>query len=145
MLKSTRTILAVTLLIVFCGYTSSGPLVAEIDKTELETGEIFTYSVTVNGEFSENAQITPPDFEPFEIVTQNQARNYSFREGKMSFSVTLVYRLIATKPGTFTIGETVLKDNDKEIKSATFTVTVEGRPLEEKKKVLPYISDATDL
>ena len=145
MLKFLKTTVGIILLITLCGYTSSGPLVVDVDKTKLETGEVFTYSIAVNGEFSEDARITPPDFSPFKIVTQNQSRNYSFHEGKMSFSVTFVYRLIAPEPGTFTIAETVLKDNGKEIKSATFTITVEGRPLKEKEKVLPYINGATDL
>ena len=145
MLKLVKSALSIILMVALCGYTSSGPLVVEVDKTKLETGEVFTYSIAVNGEFSENAEITPPDFTPFEIITQNQSRNYSFRDGKMSFSVTWVYRLIAPESGTFTISETVLKDNDQELKSASFTITVEGRPLKEKKKVLPYISDATDL
>ena len=145
MLKFLKNTLSIILLIVLCGYTSSGPLIAKVDKTELETGEVFTYSLTIDGEFSEDAQIKLPDFAPFEIITKNQSRNYSFKEGKMSFTVTLAYRLVATEPGTFAIAETVLKDNGQEIKSATFTITVEGRPLKEKEKVLPYINGATDL
>ncbi|HIE35777.1 MAG TPA: hypothetical protein EYP89_00875 [Candidatus Omnitrophica bacterium] len=117
---------------------------AKVDKDKVETGEIFTYTVKIKGEF-EDPKIVLPKFKNFKIISQNQTKSYSFKEGRIEVEFDLVYELIASKPGVFKIEEVIVKDKGKRYKSNSIIIQVEGRPLEEKKKILPYIEKGIEI
>lgn len=119
-------------------------IIVKVDKEVVNTGEIFTYTAEVKGEFT-SPEVFPPEFKNFTVVFQNQSRNYSFKDDKIILEFSLTYQLFASQPGEFTIEELIVKDGKKEFKGRSFIIKVEGKPLEEKRKVLPYIDSGIDI
>jgi len=117
---------------------------ASVDKTAVSTGELIRYSLTIEGVFSQ-PQVKLPEFKDFTIVSQSQSQNYSYAKGGTKFTLKLTYILSAQEPGEFVIEPAVVKDKKSEYQSDSFRIRVEGKPLKEKKKILPYLGNATDL
>lgn len=119
-------------------------LEAKVSKDKVATGEIFTY--TIKGEAdSVSAKLILPDFENFVIVSQNQAQNYSLKNTKTVIEFVLVYGLLAPRPGSFLIKEAVLKDKGSEGRTKPINIEVSGKPLEDKRKIQPYLERGTDI
>jgi hypothetical protein len=117
---------------------------AKVDKNKVETGEIFTYTLKIEGDFS-SPKLALPDFRDFKIVSQNQTKSYSFKDNKARLQFNLIYHLVVAHPGTFTIKEAILEDKERKFKSNSIVVEVSGKPLEDKKKLAPYIEQGTDI
>ena len=123
---------------------AASPIKAQLSKDKVETGEVFAYSLTVSGSFS-SPKIIPPKFTGLNVISQNQSQSYSQKEGKTEVKIKLVYHLIAPNPGTFTIEPAALTASEGKFTSEAFTVTAQGRPIEEKKKILPHIQGGTEI
>lgn len=117
---------------------------ALVDKTKVATGEFFTYRIVVEGIFSQ-PKLTPPKFENFKVVSQSESRSYSFSKAGTKLNLQLAYILFASEPGSFIIEPATIKDKGKEYESGSIKIVVRGKPLEDKKKILPYIEGATDI
>ena len=116
----------------------------EASKKAVETGEIFTYKIKIEGDFSQ-PQLLPPEFENFQIISRSESQSYAYEGGRMKTRINFIYYLSASNPGTFTIQPTTLKDEGKEYKSESLTVIVVGEPLERKRKIQPFIDSGTNL
>jgi hypothetical protein len=117
---------------------------AKVDKDKVNTGEVFTYTVKIRGEF-ENPELTLPKFKNFKIVSQSQSKSYSFKEGKVEIEFKLVYQLFAPNPGIFEIEEVIVKDKGRKYKSKSILIKVKGKPLKEKRKISPYIEKGINI
>lgn len=135
--------------IVFCvssmGFSLGEKIIeVKVDKKNVETGEFFTYEVTLQ----ENLDITAlklPDFKNFKVVSQSQSQRYSVKGGVSKTIINLTYLLFAPEPGKFTIGPVTLESEEQKYQSQAITIEVKGESLEKKKRILPYIKKGTSL
>jgi hypothetical protein len=117
---------------------------AKVSKDRVTTGEVFTYTVKIEGEFF-SPKLMLPEFKNFIIVSQNQAQNYSLKGNRTIMEFVLIYGLIAPKPGVFTIERLVLEDRGRRLETKAVRIEVTGRPLEDKRKIQPYLEKGTDI
>jgi len=129
---------------VYAANKQSVPITAAVDKRSIETGKRLVYTLTVSGEFND-PQVNVPEFTDFAIISHNQSQGYSYINGKGNISFNLIYELMATKPGVFTINGASLKTRDNEFKTSPITITVTGKPLEEKSRILPCVDKGIDI
>lgn len=124
-------------LVLGCVY--SQPLVrVDVDKDKVKTGETFTCTVKIEGEFS-SPRIILPEFKGLKVVSQVQSKQYSFHNNKPNIKIVMKYKLVAYYPGEYKIDSVVVKDGRKKFTSKTITVKVAGKPIEkpkEKKDIL---------
>jgi len=118
--------------------SAGGKVEVVLSRKKVATGEVFSYSIKVQGEFK-SPKLKLPTFEGLAVVAKNESRNYSTKAGKTQMTYTLTLHLFGPNPGTFTIVPATIEDEGKTYKSKSVTVTVEGKPLEEKKKIQPFI------
>ena len=119
-------------------------ITVETDKNQLSTGETFVYKIKITGGFSD-PEIKLPDFENFRVVGQQQSRNYSYQGKTAILQFNMAIILMAVNPGDYTIPPLELTDKNETFKSEAITVKVQGRPLKEKQKILPYIESGKDI
>lgn len=119
-------------------------IIAKVDKKNVETGEVFTYTLEIKGTFR-NPKIKPPDFKDFKVVAQSQSQQYYYQNNQLRVSYRLKYKLMATNPGTFIIKQAVIEDENKKYQSDEITINVRGKPLKEKKKIAPYIGGGIEI
>ena len=117
----------------------------KIDKKKVETGEIFTYEIIVQGNLETSAQLKLPEFKDLKVVSQSQSRNYSVKEGLAKTTINFTYHIFAPNPGVFNIEPATLESEENKYQSRAVTIKARGKPLEEKKKILPYIKKGTSL
>jgi len=117
---------------------------AKVSKTKVKTGEIFTYKIRVEGNFSK-PRVILPEFKDFKIASHKQSKSYTIRKGKAHLEFSMTYFLFADKPGVFVIKPVIVEDEQKKYKSRAIKIKAIGRPLEEKKKILPYIKEGTSI
>jgi len=117
----------------------------KIDKKKVETGEIFTYEIIVQGNLEASAQLRLPEFKDLKVVSQSQSRNYSIKGGLAKTTINFTYHIFAPNPGVFTIEPATLESGENKYQSRAVTVRAKGKPLEEKKKIMPYIKKGTSL
>ena len=135
--------------IVFCfsslGFSLGEKIIgAKVDKKNVETGEIFTYEVTIR----ENLDITAlklPEFKDFKVVSQSQSQSYSLKGRVSKTIINLTYLLFAPEPGKFIIEPVTLESEEQKYQSQAITIEVKGKSLEKKRKILPYIKKGTNL
>jgi hypothetical protein len=120
------------------------PIKVSVDKTSLATGERITYSLAITGEF-DNPQVNIPEFTDFTIIAHNQSQGYSYINGKGNINFNLFYELTPAKPGVFVIKGATLKTKNEEFKTDPVTITVTGKPLEEKSKITSYAEKGTNI
>jgi len=117
----------------------------KVDKRKVETGEIFTYEVIVQGNPESSAQLKLPEFKGLKVVSRSQSRNYSIKDGAAKTTISFTYHIFAPKPGVYTIEPVALENGENKYQSQAITIKARGKPLEEKKKILPYIEKGTNL
>ncbi len=121
-----------------------GVLEAKVNKEKVETGEVFSYHLKIEGYFDQ-PQVKLPRFEGFEVASQSQSQSYSFEQGRQKLIMNLTYFLFASEPGTYTLKEVILEDNGKKFQTPPITIEVYGEPIAKKQKLLPYIEKGTNL
>ena len=118
---------------------------AKVSDRMVETGEIFSYELKLQGEINATC-LQLPDFEGFQVLSQSQSQSYSSQGGVIKTSINLIYLLFASEPGTFTITPAILmKNGKKKYQSRAITIKVSGESLERKQKILPYIEKGIEL
>ena len=117
----------------------------KVDKGKVETGEIFTYEVIVQGNLESSAQLKLPEFKDLKVVSQSQSRNYSIKDRVAKTTINFTYHIFAPEPGVYTIEPVTLKSGENKYQSRAIPIKARGKPLEEKKKILPYIEKGTSL
>ena len=135
--------------IVFCffsmGFSLGEKIIeAKVDKKNVETGDFFTYEVTIRGDLDITA-LKLPEFKGFKVVSQSQSQSYSVKEGVSKTIINLTYLLFAPEPGKFTIEPVTLESEEQKYQSQAIIIKVKGEPLEKKKRILPYIKKGTNL
>jgi hypothetical protein len=123
---------------------NSKPIEVEISKNKVETGEVFTYTVKIEGIFHK-PHLTLPNFDDFKFVSQNQSKSVSREKEGVKRIIILKYFLFAPKPGSFKIEPATLEDKGKKYKSKAISIKVKGKPLEEKRRIQPYIDKGTNI
>lgn len=140
-----RVLSSVGIIFFLCGFVQADDRVAvSIDKREVTTGELFTYKIKIEGSFS-SPEIKVPKFKDFKVASQRQSKSYAFEKGKAVVVASFTYQLFASEPGTFTIKEVVVADGDEEIKGESVTIEVIGKPLKERRKILPHIEQGIEI
>ncbi len=151
LVKSFFLVLGVCVFLGFLGKNSNeeeknGPpaVRAEINKERVETGEIFSYQITIEGEFNQ-PKIQAPGFDNFQIVSSAQTKSFSYQKGKVKTIIKITYLLFCPKPGNFSIEPVKVEDGNQAYQSSPLDISVEGEPLEQKRKLLPYIESGTKI
>ena len=145
MSKYARAIFIVLFLFVSLAFSfGKDPIKASVDKTKITTGEIFTYSLSIDDDYLQ-ATLIPPDFKGLNVVSYRQSKSFNSIDKKTKTIHTISYFLFAQNPGAITIKPAILKVSEKEYKTSSITLKVEGIPLEQKLKILPYIEKGTNL
>ena len=116
----------------------------KVSKNEVSTGEIFSYNIAVEGNFSE-PQLSLPKFIGLRVTSQSHAKSYSFEEGARKTVIKFGYHLFAPAPGEYTIEPVILKDGDQKYQSKLIKIKAKGESLSKKKKLLPFIRKGTEL
>jgi hypothetical protein len=119
-------------------------LEAKVNKNKVATGEIFTYTVKISGQFT-SPKIKLPEFKNFIIVSRSEQRTYSAKSTGMLFEEKLILNLLCPKPGVFTIEGFNVEDKGKKLTSNSVTIEASGKPLEEKPKKPPYTGKGIDI
>jgi len=117
----------------------------KVDKKKVDTGEIFTYKIIVQGDLESEAQLKLPEFKNLRVVSQSQSRNYSVKSGLGKTTINFTYHIFAPKAGVYTIEPVTLESKDSKYQSRAITIKAKGKPLKEKMKILPYIEKGTNL
>lgn len=117
----------------------------KVNKRKVETGEIFTYEIIVQGNLESSAQLKLPEFKNFKVVSQSQSRNYSTKGGVAKTTINFSYHIFAPNPGVYTIEPAILESGENKYPSRAITIKARGKPLEEKRKILPYIEKGTNI
>ena len=78
------------------------PVSAQVDRTELSTGETLRLTVVVQGTGGARAPVLPP-LDAFDIVGRSTASSITIINGKASGEVTYIYSLLPVEAGTLTI------------------------------------------
>ena len=117
----------------------------KVDKKQVETGEIFTYEITVQGNLESPAQLKLPEFKGLKVVSRSQSRNYSLKAGVTKTTINFTYLIFAPEPGVYTIEPAIVEKGERKYQSRAITIKARGKPLKEKMKILPYIEKGTNL
>lgn len=121
-----------------------GIIEASADKREVATGEIFTYTLKIEGEFL-SPKLTIPKLVDFTIVSQNQQRQYTSKGIGTALMIKITYNLFASNPGNFTIEGASVTNKGKKLEAQPIAIEVTGEPLKEKIKVAPRIKKGIDI
>ncbi|MCK9615132.1 MAG: BatD family protein [Candidatus Omnitrophica bacterium] len=117
---------------------------ASVNKHKITTGEIFTYTLKIEGEFL-SPKLTIPKFDNFTIASQGQQRQYTSKGNRTTLTIKITYHLFAPNPGSFTIEGANVADKNKRIEAKPIAIEVTGKPLKEKIKVAPHIERGIDI
>ena len=115
-------------------YAQQGKVEAALSKTSAKTGEVFKYTVKIEGLFSD-PKIKLPDLSKFIVVSQSQEKNFFYEKGKLKVKITLVYFLAAKKPGSYKIGKVIVKDKGKTYTCSPLTIKISGKALPKKQRL----------
>lgn len=108
------------------------PLIkAGVDKPRNGTGEVFVYSVNIEGEFG-GKDIKAPEFGDLRVVSQSKVTQRVFKGKTGEMKIKMTYGLVAGNPGTYNIKGVVVKDKGKVFQGETITVEITGEPLREE-------------
>jgi len=128
----------------FWWWLAKSPIEATVDKPSVETGEIFTYTITVEGTFK-TPKLILPDFKKVGIVAQSQSRRYITVNSKRRLQTIIRFSLFARKPGTLKLGPAALEEGRRRYKTKPVVIKITGKPLDEKQKISPYIESGIRL
>lgn len=135
----------ISLLVVSFGLSlNNKAITAKINKQKVTTGEVFTYSLKIEGTFKDPV-LKLPDFENFKVISQSQSQSYRQTKEGTENILSLIYHLFAPEPGVFTIRPATLENESTKYKSNSVTIKVKGKFLEKKKKIRPYTEKGTDI
>ena len=117
---------------------------ASVNKHKVATGEIFTYTLKIEGEFL-SPKLTTPKLDNFTIASQSQQRQYTSKGNGTALTIKITYHLFAPNPGSFVIEGANVTDKNKKIEAQPIAIEATGKPLKEKIKVAPHIEKGIDI
>lgn len=97
---------------------------AQVDKKQVPAGEPFTFSITIAGSIQETPKVHLTAFDGFEILSTGQSQSLQIRSGQVNSTLTLLYTLAPTAPGTHTLGPVKIEYQGKEYQTPPIEVTV---------------------
>lgn len=141
-----RILLCISLMCASLPVFAQNSVSAAADRNEVKTGEVFTYTIKVEGEFT-SPQVKPPDFGKLKIVARRQSRNYRTHGGVRHVEAVFVYQLVAYQPGEYILDKVEVTDAGKVYSSNAVTVQVTGEPIdiEHEKELNRFRQGATSL
>lgn len=116
----------------------------EVSQNKLETGQVFSYLITIEGDFND-PELIMPGLDDFIIVSTKKSESFSYQKDNIKTKIKITYFLICPNPGTFKIEPVKIVDAGKTYQSDSFTIVATGDPLEKKKKLQPYIEGGTEI
>ncbi|MCF7870559.1 MAG: BatD family protein [Candidatus Omnitrophica bacterium] len=116
----------------------------KVSQNKVETGEIFSYLVTIEGEFKD-PEVQMPDLDNFRIISRKKTKNFSYQKDKIKAKLITTYFLLCPKPGVFTIKPVRVIDGNKVYKSSSVKISAKGESLEKKRQLQPYIETGTKI
>ncbi len=136
------------LFIIFLSTNSSAQtnevIEATTSKRTVITGEVFTYTLKIEGEFH-SPKLQLPNLADFTIVSQKQQRQYVAKGKSTMLTIKITYDLLAPNPGNFTIEGASVTSKDKRIATQPITIEVTGEALKNKNTATPRIKKGIDL
>lgn len=123
-----------------CAWAANGEdfhVGAHVDKTEVGTGDIVTFAVTIAGPLRESPRVELSTFEGFQVVSTGQSQQLQVRAGQMRQTLTLTYTLAPTTPGTHTLGPVKVEYNGKVYETQPIEVKVVEGTSKEETQVAP--------
>ena len=101
---------------------------AQVDKSEVATGHILTYSVTIAGPIETTPKVHLTSFEGFQVVASGQSQQIQVAPGKARLSLTLTYTLAPTAVGTHTLGPVKIEYKGQTYQTQPIEVKVVPQP-----------------
>ncbi|MCF7886935.1 MAG: BatD family protein [Candidatus Omnitrophica bacterium] len=154
MLKLPRIFILILGIFIFMGFfgkdsektkdTGSRSVKVEVNKNKVETGEIFSYSITVEGEF-ENPNLQIPNLDNFRIVSTKKTKNFLYQKNKVKAQLNITYFLLCPQPGSFIIKPVKITEKNKTYKSNSVDIIAKGEPLDKKEQLQPYIESGIEI
>ena len=77
---------------------------AQVDKTEVATGQALTFSIMISGPIKETPKVQLTSFQGFQVVSTGQSQQIQIQGGQTRQALTLTYTLAPTEPGTHLLG-----------------------------------------
>ncbi|MDD4955204.1 MAG: BatD family protein [Candidatus Omnitrophica bacterium] len=135
MLKLSSFLLVFAVMLNIAARAEEKTIEAKVSKNTVTTGEIFTYTLKTEGEFTA-PKLKLPVFDNFTIVSQSRKeRNSKGQAIKLMLEIT--YGMFAASPGKFTIAGASITDGNKKIETQPIAIEVTGKPMEKKSKIAP--------
>jgi BatD DUF11 like domain len=95
---------------------------ATVDRTEATMDDQIVLTVTVEG--SQSAQPSLPELPDFQVYPRGQSTQIQLVNGQMSASISHLFALVPSHPGTFTIGAATVSIDGQTFHSQPFTVRI---------------------
>ncbi len=106
---------------------------AQVDRTEVATGQVLTYSITIAGPIQEPPKVELNRFEGFQVVSTGQSQQIQVGPRRTEQALTLTYSLAPTAPGTHTLGPVKVEYQGKTYETHPIVVkVVEGPAVPER-------------
>ena len=122
---------------------------AQVDKTEVATGQPLLFSITIAGQLQETPKVDLTSFEGFQIVATAQSQQIQIERGQMRQALTLTYTLAPTTPGTHTLGPVKVEYQGEVYETKPIEVkVVEGRPRQKespRRRAIPKRREGPEL
>ena len=77
---------------------------AQVDRTEISQGQVFTYSVTISGSLKESPKVQMDGFQALQVVATGQSHQIRVEKGQPRQTLVLNYTLAPTQTGTYRLG-----------------------------------------
>lgn len=102
-----------------------GPQVsATVDRTDALVGDVITLSIRVEASGEEPIRVVNPILSGLEIRGSREATQVRIVEGRARRTFTRALRLVASRPGTATIGPVLVRQGDQVVQTASIMITV---------------------
>jgi len=112
---------------------ASDPLkvAAQVDKTEVSTGQTLIYAVTIAGSIKTTPKIELTSFDGFQVISKGQSQSFQVRSGQAQSVLTLTYTLAPIEPGTHTLGPVKVEYQGQQYQTAPIEIKVVPGPARE--------------
>ena len=104
---------------------------AQVDKTEVATGQPLLFSVTIAGTLQETPRVHLTAFQGFQIVATTQSQQIQITGGKAQQALTLTYTLASSAPGSYTLGPVKVEYHGQVYETQSIEVKVVEGPAPE--------------
>lgn len=97
---------------------------AQVDKTEVPTGEPITYSIIIAGPVKAAPKIQITAFEGFEVLSTGQSQQIQMQGSEIRSALVLTYTLAPTTPGTQLLGPVKIQYQGHEYQTQPIEIKV---------------------